>query len=149
MEEIVNSTPVMLVYPKATSKTQGILVVFQHENKVNHGYTSNSAHILWFAGIDLNGVLQWSQLLSGRTSVSSLAHSSEQSLREYFAERLNFIWDASIVMVSILTVPFKAEWQFLECKKDPTVYILWLKNSHESHPFVANSGSFLTSGVFR
>ena len=90
MEEIVNSTPVMLVYPKATSKNQVILVVFQHENKVNHGYTSNSAHIVWFAGIDLNGVLQWSQLLSGRTSVSSLAHPPGQSLREYFAEHKVF-----------------------------------------------------------
>ena len=36
-EEIVISTAVMLVYPKATSKTQGILAVFQHENMLNHG----------------------------------------------------------------------------------------------------------------
>lgn len=61
------------------------------------------------ATLHLNGVLQWSQLLSGRTRVSSLAHPPGQSLREYFAERLNFIWDASIVMVSILMVSFKAE----------------------------------------
>lgn len=64
---------------------------------------------------------------------SSLAHPPGQSLREYFAERLNFIWDASIEMVSILMVPFKAEWQFLQRKKDP-IYTL-AKKSRESHPF--------------
>ena len=129
MEEIVNSTPVMLVYPKATSKNQVILVVFQHENKVNHGYTSNSAHIVWFAGIDLNGVLQWSQLLSGRTSVSSLAHPPGQSLREYFAEHKVFELHLA-GMLALWWYQFsrflsRPNGNFFNARK--ILYILWLK----------------------
>lgn len=144
MEEIVNSTPVMLVYPKATSKTQGILAVFQHENKVNHGYTSNSAHILWFAGIDLNGVLQWSQLLSGRTSVSSLAHPPGQSLREYFAEHKAF----ERHLAGMLALWWYQFSRFLP-RPNGNFFNMLAKNSHESHQFFPNSGSLLTFGVFR
>lgn len=136
MEEIVNSTPVMLVYPKATSKTLGILVVFQHENKGKPWL-----HFIWM--VSCNGP---SYFPEGQVYLAWLTRQGKA-----FANILQIAW-TSFGMLALRWYQFswflsRPNGNFFNARK--ILQIRWLKIHMNLINLLQSSGSLLTSGVFR